>query len=395
MVKGYSSAAGVEVDRAWLQTGYMGLCAAADVSDHLRVLVGGEGQFVVSFRRNENGNNDTYTELRFPQTIFSIKHGEAFYSSGSTAYPLLQVEAGFFPYKYNADVKDLGEYMFRTYCYPASILNEFDKPYVDLVGLRLGLTVNAGPGAFHNDLLFTTLTAFWPFDDFSLSYLADYSIPRFFTFGAGVQLFDLFSVGVDNSQLGIDPTTPDPKSINGNSYTFAGTKLMARFSFDAKGLFPENNSFIGLLGKEDLKLYGEAIILGLKNYEAADTNSHDGYDSLLWRLPIMLGINLPAFKLLDVFGFELEYQASPYPNSITYIEYNMQPLPSPREPHSQYKWSLYGRKSLGSHVNIIGQVANDHLMPKTTVMANQFADFTDVTIGNSDWWWTLKMRFDF
>jgi len=392
VVKGYSGAAGVEVDRGWLQTGYMGLCATADVSDHLRIIAGGEGQFVVSFRRSENGNNDTYTELRFPKTLFSIKRGEALYSAGRTENPLFQLEAGFFPYKYNADVKDLGEYLFRTYCYPASMVNEFDKPYADLLGLRLGLTVNAGPGIFHNDLLLTTSMQFWPFNDFSLSYIADYSIPRIFTLGAGVQLFDLFSVGVDNPQYGIDPTTPDPKTMNGKNYTFAGTKLIGRVSFDPKGLFPATE---GLLGKEDLKLYGEAAILGLNNYEDTIANSNDGYDNILWRMPVMLGINLPTFKLLDVLGFEMEYQYSPYPNSITNVEYNMTPLPSSPLAHSFTKWCFYGRKSLGRHVDIIGQIANDHLMPKTMVMANQFADYTDVTIRNSDWWWTLKARFDF
>ena len=53
--------------------------------------------------------------------------------------------------------------------------------------------------------------------------------------------------------------------MNGKDYTFAGTKIMARFSFDMKGLIPADSLF-GLLGKEDLKLYGEATILGLKNY---------------------------------------------------------------------------------------------------------------------------------
>jgi hypothetical protein len=395
VVKGYSGAAGTEVDRAWLQTGYMGLCADAAVSDHLHILVGGEGQFVVSFRRSENGNNDTYTELRFPKTLFSIKRGEAIYSAGSAENPRFQLEAGFFPYKYNADVKDLGEYLFRTYCYPASMVNEFDKPYSDLLGLRLGLTLNAGPGIFHNDLLLTTSMQFWPFDDFSLSYLADYSIPRIFTLGAGAQLFDLFSVGVANPQYGIDPTTPDPKTMNGKNYTFAGTKLMARFSFDAKGLFPADNSFVNLLGKEELKLYGETAILGLKNYPDTVVDSRDGYDNIFWRMPVMLGMNFPTFKLLEDLGFEIEYQYSPYPNSITNVEYNMVPLPSSPLSHSFTKWCFYGRKSLGRHVNIIGQIANDHLMPKTMVMANQFADYTDVTLRNSDWWWTLKARFDF
>jgi hypothetical protein len=183
--------------------------------------------------------------------------------------------------------------------------------------------------------------------------------------------------------------------MNGKNYTFAGTKLMGRFSFDPKGFFPADNFFVGLLGKEDFKLYGEVAILGLKNYVDTITANNDGYDNILWRMPVMIGMNIPTFRILNVLGIELEYWDSPYANSITNVEYNMLPLPSSPQAHSFTKWSIYGRKALGSHVNIIGQIANDHLMPKTMVMVNQFADFTDVNLGNSDWWWTLKMRFDF
>jgi hypothetical protein len=142
-------------------------------------------------------------------------------------------------------------------------------------------------------------------------------------------------------------------------------------------------------------LYGEVAILGLKNYVDTITANNDGYDNILWRMPVMIGMNIPTFRILNVLGIELEYWDSPYANSITNVEYNMMPLPSSPQPHSFLKWSLYARKALGSRVSIIGQIANDHLMPKTTVMANGFADYTDVTIGNSDWWWTLKARFDF
>jgi hypothetical protein len=209
VMKGYSDAASVKLDRDWLETGYMGLCADAAVNDHLRILVAGEGQLQISFRREEEGQNDEYISLRFPQTIFTIKRGEALYTIGSVDHPIFQVEAGFFPYKYNPDVNDLGEYLFRTYCYPAAIINEFDHPYADLVGFRVGNSLAAGPGYFHHDLLLTTETEFYPYEDWSLSYLADYSIPRLFSFGAGAQLFDVFSVGADNSALFIKNDAED------------------------------------------------------------------------------------------------------------------------------------------------------------------------------------------
>jgi len=135
--------------------------------------------------------------------------------------------------------------------------------------------------------------------------------------------------------------------------------------------------------------------LGLKNYHDPGTANHDGYDSLLWRVPMMAGFNLPTFKVLDVLSFELEYQDSPYPNSITNVLYNMSPVPVAVQSHAKFKWSLYAKKTIASHVSIIGQVANDHLMPYSQPLGNDFNDLTDVTFNPGDWWWTLKMRFDF
>ena len=324
VMKGYSDAAGMlsqgPINHAWLETGYIGLCADAAINDRLRVLVGGEAQLLFSFRRTHTGENGLYNPEMEPQTNFIIKRGEALYTIGSAAHPLFQIEAGFFPYKYDPDATNLGEFLFRSYCYPSSIVASFDKPYADLAGFRIGNSFAIGQEFFHQDLLLTTETSLWPFEDFSLSYLADYSAPGLFSLGAGVQFFDLFSVGVDDPEQG-DATTPDI-SPNGTFYTFAGTKVMGRLSFDMKGLFPPSVS--GMFGREDLKLYGEAAILGLKNYKDSAAQSAY-YDSLLWRLPVMIGFNVPTFRLLDVLSFELEYQDSPYPNSTENVFYDQEP----------------------------------------------------------------------
>ena len=287
VAKGYSEVSGGgPIFNAWVETGYIGLCANAAVTERLRVLVGGEAQLLFSFRRTVPGQNDLYNPDKEPQTVFSIKHGEAIYTIGDAAHPLWQLEAGFFPYKYNPDARNLGKFLFRSYCYPSSIVASFDRPYADLVGFRAGNSFAAGNGFFHQDLLLTTQTQLWPFGDFSLSYLADYAMPGIFSLGAGVQFFDLIPVGIDLPALG-DPTTPDI-SPQGAYYTFAGTKLMGRLSFDAKGAMPRE--LADMFGREDLKLYGEAAILGLKNYTDTTQSRGAKYDSLLWRVPIMAGL---------------------------------------------------------------------------------------------------------
>ena len=411
IMKGFSSQSG-EIRHAWLETGYMGFCADAAVSKYLRIIAGGEAQLYFSFNRTAGIGANEYVELRQSNVAFAIKHGEALYTIGSSDLPApiksLQIEVGFFPYKYDSDVRNLGEYLFRSYAYPASLVNQFDKPYADLAGFRIGGSIALDPVILHDDLLLTTSTNFWPFMDWSLTDIADASIPGLVTIGAGVQLWDLFSVGVDNSTAGtgIDPTSPDSNysGMNGVPYTFAGTKVMARLSFDPKGLLPRSSAVMSIFGKEDLKFYGEAAILGLKNYH--DTSGHGGfYDSLSWRVPVTFGFNIPTvspllkdalgFSFLDLLNVEFEYQNSPYPNSIYQVYYNNLPLPNGVGLHAKWKWSLYAKKDIGSHISIIGQVARDHLIPLTRVNVNNFADETDVLLRNSDWWWTGKIRFDF
>ncbi|MBN1309254.1 MAG: hypothetical protein JXA18_15120 [Chitinispirillaceae bacterium] len=396
IMKGYSSVPNIsehELWRTWLQTGYVGLRLEAAVNGHLRVLVGGEAQTHISFLRTEGNMNDAFTESRQPRTLFSIRHGEGIFTIGNSARALLQVEAGFFPYKYNQEVRNLGEYLFRTYCYPASMVNEFDKPYADLTGIRIGGSVAAGPGTMNADFLLTTSTRFWPFMNWSPALLVDYSIPRIFTIGAGVQFWNLIPVGVNNPRIGSwvggSPTEPDSNS------TFAGTKLMTRFSFDGKGLFPADAPFVAMLGKDDLKLYGETAVLGWKNYPGPDSTIDDGYEQRLWRVPFMFGINLPVFTVLDLLSIELEYRESPYPNSIFYPVYRMEPKPADRQDHAQWKWSVYAGKNLGPHVGLVFQAARDHIMPQSTIQAVDYSDCTDVLLRKTDWWWTGKVRFSF
>jgi hypothetical protein len=156
------------------------------------------------------------------------------------------------------------------------------------------------------------------------------------------------------------------------------------------------------LGEEDLKVYGELAILGLKDYPGY-------YNNLSKRIPVMLGFNVPFFGLLNLFlpGFtkldllklELEYQGTDAPNGIyrTFYPQVYGPLPDsiPGVSRSKLKWSLYANKKIGSHLSIIGQVANDHLMPDNYNIHNQYQPLTDVTLRANDWWWVLKIRFDY
>lgn len=230
---------------------------------------------------------------------------------------LFNLEIGLFPFKYNPNARNLGEYMFRTGCYPGYIYSEgFDLAGAPLSGIHL--ENNLFNGVMRNDLFFTSEVQFYPSKDFSLTFLTDVTpVPNgVINFGAGLQLFRLLSV--DDAYT--TPTQYEYMSFAGDQkiapnwyitdgdtayYTFAGTKIMGRLAFDPKPLFGSPEFF----GPEDLKIYSEAIILGVKNYPASLDSSSPisnykpinefGYDNLIEKMPIMFGFNWPTHPLLS------------------------------------------------------------------------------------------------
>lgn len=406
----YNSSTG-EVDHGWVQRAFIGLCADAAISDRLRILVGAEGMLNLSFNTG-NRLNDQYLETQRPMLKFSIWHGEGIYSFGNPESPLLQVEAGFFPYKYNADARNFGEYLFRTGCYPGIIINRFDRAYADLLGLRVGNAI--GKRFSHHLFLTSEITDFlFPPGDFSLSYIADFSLPGIFTVGGGASLYRIFPVNNkitaprDRETIykitNVRTTTDDfgnPVESGDTSYlSFSGVKLMGRFSFDIKGVLPFD--FIKkFCGREDLKLYCETAVLGLKSFPNTIDTSKNYYDTLRKRVPVTVGFNIPAFRCLDVLNVELEYYDSDYPNGFRRSFKDQFPLPdmeNTQAVHEKLKWSVYAKRTIGAHFSLIGQIANDHFIPTshTLIMGKGSQDLQDVTLRHGDWWWATKMVFHF
>lgn len=396
------------LDHYWLETGYAGLMADATINDHFRVLAALEGELNFSFSSNP-GTVDMNRPTMFPQTSLNIKHAEGIYSFGDPEKPFLQLEGGLFPYKYNPDVRNLGEYLFRSFAYPQCLINVFDRPYADVAGLRIGNQIGT---CFHEDLLLTSEIHNYPLMDFSLSYIARLNIMKFVELGAGIDFDRLFPVNGNK-------TTPSNYNNNNNNqysdeyytpsgdsgyYTFSGSKVMGRLSFDPKAFLPE-----GIFSKEDLKIYSEFSILGLKNYSVdINHNSPPYYTNIYDRMPIMVGFNFPVcgpaltgvlgFKLLDLLNGELEYWRNPFPNSFeaTYDFYVPLPYASPSGvTHDNLKWSLYAKRDCGNNFSVIVQVARDHLIPESFSYVQGNSDRTDVVLRHGDWWWVAKTQFSF
>ncbi|MBF0433228.1 MAG: hypothetical protein HQK83_18250 [Fibrobacteria bacterium] len=109
------------------------------------------------------------------------------YKFGDVAEPSADFQMGFFPYKYNPDAMNLGEYLFRSNAYPNilktggwSLMNSAGIP---VVGARLSF-FNFG-GALRQDLIFTTEMENYPPQTFSPGYVATLKIGNYLEIGAG------------------------------------------------------------------------------------------------------------------------------------------------------------------------------------------------------------------
>ena len=196
-------------------------------------------------------------------------------------------------------------------------------------------------------------------------------------------------------------------------YSFAGTKVMARVTFDLKGLLPENAAAI--FGKEECRVFSEAAVLGVTNYNAykyRDSANSDFtiipdtarnyYGNLTERIPVMFGINAPTFKLFDVFSIQGEWYGWPYVDALYYqtkTGESARPVPIyvkyTRDDYKKdnWKWSIYLKKTLLQHFSLIGQLARDH--SHHDVYDQVFKDDNEVFTKNNEWGWWLKLQYNF
>jgi hypothetical protein len=398
-------------DHRWLSDLCIGIFANTPIDEHLKVLMGFEGQLTTSFNTWPE-KNLPYMPLRYPINSFWVSQGEGFYTFGDPGKISLEIEAGYFPYKYNNEVRNLGEYLFRTYCYPPTMFNLFDRTFTELMGVRIGNTFG---GIFHHDLILNSETKQYPFYDGTISYLADAKNPEFLfaksgfiTLGGGIQLYRFIPVRGDltnkhaqndanlisRDSVGwyFDSATQTRTTIYKEKWVgFPGTKVMGRATVNIKSALPD---FItNFMGKEDLKLYGEVAVLGWDNDTVFYTKRYQ-------RTPFTVGFNLPTFKFLDILNTEIEYLNTPYWNSSFRPMVECLPLYDTKSDisdvhHEKLKWSVYAKKTIGTRMIISAQVANDHLMPKSGVVDESIQDYHDVTLRHGDWWWNFRARFDF
>ncbi len=392
------------------------------------------------------------------------------------------IEGGFFPVKYNPQSMNLGEYLFRSGTYPQYLNSGFELADKEkLTGLHFYFKRTfENQGFFKADAYFTSGMRDYPIHDFSPAVLLTYSPHKFFEIGAGGEYSHLIAVDGKKTTPATDyvlfqPGTPEYNNVawvdtthidttGGHypdtiKYTFQGIKSVARLMINP-GVFISqefrDNAGKMFFSKEDLKLYAELAVLGMKNYPG-------WYKNLDERIPVMFGLNFPTFQPLaytlipavlaynlaegsngfklqrtaaygiggaaigvgfmlldkflnidtkaDVLSLEGEYYNYKYVNSADNVWRNRSPVPytGQRIPFytdrgdewkevmdDNWKWSVYTSKKLFTCIRVSAQVASDH-MQRTMYMFGppQSSKYTEIVPRSKDWYWMTRVMYYF
>jgi hypothetical protein len=388
------------INHNWIGSGYLNLSVKSSITDYFSTL--GSVELHVGYETSPLSEIFDPTEAPPSKNIYiTVPNAEGILSFGKKGTASFTLGAGLFEYKYNPEAQNLGEYLFRTGTYPAYIITSFDLPLARLAGAVASCQI----GDFlRQDLLLSTMNDIKPFMDISLTYLVDAKIGPALDIGGAVQFANLISpmsdqTSVTNYEGNGYLSAPGDTSY----YTFKGTKLMGRFMFDPKKFFDAP-----FFGEADGKLYVEAAVLGLESYPSSsaidsfNVSNVKGYDNLWQKIPVMMGFNIPTFKLLDRAALEAEWYGCRYPVGYGEVINNGYSVPS--QPSNDgytwddyrkddWKWSINIEKTFFKRASFIFQAARDHLKLETTIKKD--ADYDDVLVRSKHWYWMGKLKFNF
>ena len=350
---------------------------------------------------------------------FSLREAQGILSllrNGSVPRVSIEMAIGLMPYKYNSEERNLGEFLFRSGTYPFFLNTEFDRPFARLTGLRGSLNYEDENFGAKLDILALTERESRPYWDFSFAAIGSLNFMKMVDIGAGVDLAHCISVDKNLTSPENTLTRYVKDSVydaglgtwqyNYGYYTFKGTKLMAHATIDPLGTIRgDKGSMVSeIAGENGGKIYGEWAIIGLENYPANNSNLW-GYDKLKQKMPWMLGINIPLWKILDVCAFEIERYPSPSPNNPASIIKDGNPLPYFKQTLAydtgstyvpRWYWSLYLKKQIIKNFSIVCQMGRDHIrweMPMNYQVI--YYDYEEAMVKPDEWGWHIKMVLNF
>ena len=356
--------------------------------------------------------------IREAQGVFSVMESKAF---------SLDVSLGLQPYKYTAESREFGEYLFRSGTYPFLLTGEFDRPFSRLTGLRAAIVSNFDFINLKADAFVLTERELRPYWDISLAGVGAVNLFKILEIGGGINLAHCIPTNEkyvtpdssintyikDSSLVWDEAVQADVMTYDTGYYTFKGTKVMARGSIDLFGIFGlmgisrgDGSFWSDFFGPTGGKVFGEIAIIGLNSYPKSiqpDANPL-GYDTLAQRMPWVAGFHLPMWKLLDECELEFEWYPNPYPNNTAMVHWVGLPLPYPKNISEDYPlgrgarwyWSLYLKKQVLKNFTIVSQIGRDHLrweMPMPYYNSNY--DFEEAMCKPDQWGWHVKTIFSF
>jgi len=391
--------------KAWMERMLFQYVNDISPADRIRIVLAIECQMAFHFPYDQT----VLYESHQPAFTFYPDRAEGMYTLGDETRPWLQFGFGYFPFKTSPDVRNLGEYLFRTSTYPVYVMNNFNRPYSRLLGFRASSTLF---DSLHQDLLLTSSNLLPPLVDYSLSYVLSYRLLKFLDVGGAISFCHLFNT------LDAQESNQTYKYIKENgdtsAYTFKGTKVMLRFALDPKPIFGWQHTF----KYGDFRLYGEWCSTALEDQRNYNTTSTDPanfgghfYDKNTDRMLYMMGLNLPLFRLIqlatfdvikekqdDVFSIEVERFPNKFANSGTEVFGKTGPwLPIADPPGNAaitsvypWYWSFYFKKSFLDRFALIVQLARDHTRPISNNPNYYYTE--DVLERQGDWWWNARLN---
>jgi hypothetical protein len=454
-----SDRADLEFENNFLQRSGVWMTLKATRNDRLSLdaILGG-----IYWNPTFNENTSSESDLRYFAAM--APRASITYIFGDLAKPAVLVETGIFGYKYNDNSRNLGEYMFRSISYPSQVftggLNWVGVDRAQVTGMRI--TAPMGDVLSH-DVVLNFETTQIPYYDLSLTYMAKAKVGQALKVGAGVQFSRLLPIKPDatnpdaqfNRYFTFNDTTyidnPDYYAqrkvrsstaadsaqfsrgetvaaqiasmvVNGmtmdaaldslesfygvttassyDHYDASAIKTVLTFSFDPKHLL----GGMPAMGPNDMILYGEAAVLGWKNYPVI-------YENRMERTVAMLGFNVPTFRLLDVLALEVEWFGSKQPNSNEYSQLRapkndetklLEPTPQPSIygftlpqgyapedwEEDDIKWSVFARRSLVKGLTLDVQAASDNARGWVFPSGRRYWNFFR---SPSDWYWMMKV----
>lgn len=310
---------------------------------------------------------------------------------------------GAFPVGYNGDIKNFGQYLLHGYVYPGAVATSFTGP-LGVNQAISGVDVSLKGESFSNDFIVQLETSDMPLYDISVADIAAWRPTPAFEIGGGFNLYrviandpDKTSPAKDCKNLGLNANHGQPNVcgildtsatgvIDTLTGSLAGVKLMGRFRLDPKALFGIEST---MLGKNDLVLYSEFAVLGVKSYQQF-------YDKIAQRIPVMVGFNLPGFGFMD-WSVEMEYYASKNSSDNLAAQSGswvpaVDPDPKLDPKRDDFKWSINASKLVAGNMVVLAQVANDHLR-----LGGNHDEQSGIEAMRtpSDWYWTTKIAYFF